>query len=94
VWPFNGLLSGAPLSVSHKRTVLSSEPETICFPSEEKATDLTRPVWPFNGSPSGAPLSAFHKRTVLSSEPEIICFPSGEKVTDLTEPTVAFEWLA
>ena len=37
---------------SHSRTVLSFDPETMCLPSGENATDLTQPSCPSNTSSS------------------------------------------
>jgi hypothetical protein len=37
-----------PECASHTRIVPSDEPDTIFFPSQENATDITRLVWPFN----------------------------------------------
>ena len=44
-WP-SSVCSAVPVAASQSRTVLSSEPETTCLPSGEKATDQTRSEWP------------------------------------------------
>src|SRR5438477_633217 len=74
-----------PVSASQTRSVLSSEPDTIFFPSGEKATDQTHFVWPSNGPWMLNPVSASQTRSVLSYATHIRSFPSGEKATDLTE---------
>ena len=40
VWPFS-TFSCLPVDASHTRTELSYEPETMCVPSVENATNLT-----------------------------------------------------
>src|SRR5579859_3681731 len=44
-WP-SSVCSGAPVAASQSRTVQSSDPDTTCLPSGEKATDLMSLVWP------------------------------------------------
>jgi hypothetical protein len=73
-----------PDSASQTRSVLSSEPDAIFFPSGEKATDMTKLVWPSNGPWMLDPVSASQTRSVLSNEPDTIFFPSREKAVDVT----------
>src|SRR2546425_1830524 len=73
-----------PDSASQTRSVLSSEPDTIFFPSWENATDVTQSVWPSNGPRMVNPDSASQTRSVLSQEPDTIFFPSWENATDIT----------
>jgi hypothetical protein len=74
-----------PDSASQTRSVLSPDPDTIFFPSGEKATDVTDSVWPSNGPRMLDPDSASQTRNVLSCEPDTSFFPSGEKATDKTK---------
>ncbi|KFX85880.1 hypothetical protein V490_09351 [Pseudogymnoascus sp. VKM F-3557] len=67
--------------------MLSSEPETTCMPSGEKATEVTELKWP-SSLWSGPPVITSQSCTVLSQEPETTCLPSGEKATEVTE----LEW--
>src|SRR2546421_197 len=53
---------GAPVRASHTRTVLSTDPLTMCAPSGETATLMTEPSWPRRTGP-GAPVRASHTRT-------------------------------
>src|SRR5438876_896769 len=85
VWPISGPRMVDPVCASQTRSVLSSEPDTIFFPSGENVTDLTKSVWPINGPRMVNPDSASQTRSVLSKEPDTIFFPSGEKATDATE---------
>ena len=66
LWPFKGPTTSSPVSASHTRIVLSSEPETMRRPSGENATDLTQSLWPFKGPTTSSPVSASHTRIVLS----------------------------
>ncbi|KAF8219605.1 hypothetical protein L208DRAFT_1207457, partial [Tricholoma matsutake] len=61
----------------------SSEPDTICVPSFENATELTQSVWPFS-SFSSTPVNTSHTQTEQSYEPDTIHVPSFENVTELT----------
>ncbi len=80
-WPRSGSPTGWPVAASHNRSVLSSEPETMRWPSGENATLVTEPSWPRSGSPTGWPVAASHNRSVLSPEPETMRWPSGENAT-------------
>jgi hypothetical protein len=82
-WP-SSACSGAPVTESQSRTVLSSEPDTTTLPSGEKVTDVTQSEWPLSVR-SGAPVTASQSRTVLSPEPDTITLPSGEKAIDVTQ---------
>ena len=77
---------GLPFKPSHRRKVLSSEPETRRRPSGLKATEFTQPLWPFRGEPIGLPLKPSHRRRVLSMETETRRCPSGLKATEFTQP--------
>jgi len=61
--------------------VLSSLPDTIFFPSGEKATLETDYVCPYKGSPIISPVNAFQMRIVESPLPDKTFIPSGEKTT-------------
>ena len=76
---------GSPLNPSHRRRVLSAEPETKRLPSGLKATESTEFLWPWRGEPMGLPLNPSHRRRVLSKEPETKRRPSGLKATESTE---------
>jgi hypothetical protein len=76
-----------PVIVSQRPRVLSADLEMILVPSDENATDQTKPEWPLSVL-SWAPLTASHSRRVLSLDPDTICVPSGENATDRTE----LEW--
>ena len=67
-------------SVSHTRTVLSQEPETI-LPSFVTQTELTRFSWPLHTASLLPCIS--HTRTVSSTEPETI-LPSFVTQTEIT----------
>lgn len=73
----------APVLVSHKRTVLSVEPEAIREPSGENAMVHTTPVWPFRMKRQ-LPVVTSHRRIVLSSELEASCDPVGRNAMDVT----------
>jgi hypothetical protein len=49
---------------SHTRIDPSKEPETICWPSGENATELTIFVWPVRGPAAISPVMAVHTRIV------------------------------
>ena len=57
---------------SHTLTVMLSDPETMCKPSGENATDLTQSSCPLRASPTCCPVGVFHTLTVMSSDPEAI----------------------
>ena len=84
VCPWRGLLTWPPLCIFQSRIVLSEEPDTMCFPSGEKATDQTESVCPWRGFPTWPPVCASQSRIVLSPEPDTMCLPSGENATDQT----------
>src|SRR6267154_2368868 len=71
-------------SRSHTRIVLSDEPETMRFLSDEIATDRTDLVYPWRGAPNALPVSISHTRIIVSSEPDTMRCPSGEIATDRT----------
>lgn len=64
--------------------VRSSEAETSCLPSGEKATDRTESVWP-SSVRIQQPEAGSQILTVRSSEAEASGRTSGEKATDLTQ---------
>jgi hypothetical protein len=64
--------------------VLSQDPETICLPLGEYATDVTLSVWPFKGSPICALVLQFHIQSVPSQDAETKLVPSGEYAIDTT----------
>src|SRR5213075_3020394 len=82
--PWRGSEIAVPVSASQNLIVLSSEPETTCFPSGENATDVTLSVCLWRGSEIAVPVSASQNLIVLSQEPETTCFPSGENATHET----------
>src|SRR4051812_22570093 len=72
----------APDLASHKRIVLSLEPDTILFPLGENVTDQTAPVWPRSGPRIRSPDLAPQTRMVPSPNPDAIRCPSGENATE------------
>src|SRR5258706_130367 len=64
--------------------VLSSDPEMMCRPSGEYATDVTTPVCPFRASPTTAPVSVSQIRMVLSRDPVTMWVLFGDQVMQLT----------
>src|SRR6266702_2118311 len=56
----DGPASISPVMAFHTRIVLSSEPETMRWPSGENATDETQPLCPVNSPASGSPVMTFH----------------------------------
>ena len=85
MWPSSAGSSYCPVAASQRWTVLSSDPDTICLLSGEKATELTPRVWPSSTGSSCYPVAASQRRTVLSTDPDTIYLPSGEKATELTQ---------
>ena len=79
----SSVLTHAPVSTSHSRTVLSWLPEASCFPSGLKHTDLTQSPCP-SSVLTHAPVSTSHSRTVLSALPDATSRPSGLKHTEST----------
>src|SRR5882762_3608884 len=70
-----------PVATSQILTVSSCEPEAMCMPSDEYATDSTLSLWPVKTC-RRAPVETFHSRTVQSFEPDTSHSPSGENATD------------
>ena len=64
--------------------VSSCEPEAICRPSGEKATDVTTSLWPSSVT-KHSPLSVSQILKVVSYKPEAICRLTGEKAIDVTQ---------
>src|ERR1700721_3335104 len=60
-----------PLSASHTRRVLSSDPDAMRVPSGEKETEVTNMECPVKVERC-APLTASHTRRVLSPDPDTI----------------------
>jgi hypothetical protein len=73
----------ASASGSHKRIVLSSDPDASRCPVGENATDLTAPVCSVR-VPTHCPLSGFQSMTVLSHDPDASRCPNGENATEYT----------
>ena len=48
LWPSRADPMAVPVSTSHKRTVLSDDPEASFLPSGEKAIEWTPALWPSN----------------------------------------------
>src|SRR6266852_8711792 len=80
------VVSVFPIVTFDTRIVRSSEPETMCRPSDENATDQTQPLCPVKGPAAVSPVMACHTRNVPSLEPETMYWPSGENATDQTIP--------
>src|SRR5688500_11051875 len=76
--------------LSHNFTVLSSLAEARVLPSDENATDKTRPQWPERVATS-LRVALSHNFTVLSSLAEARVLPSDENATAtaLTDERVA-----
>jgi hypothetical protein len=74
---------GFPVVLSHKRIVLSVEPEAMVLLSELKATEVTEFVCPSKVA-MGLPVVLSHRRMVLSLELEAMVLPSGLKATEMT----------
>src|SRR6267154_1593363 len=81
--PVRGARSGSPVSASHNQMVLSYDPDTMCLPSGENATELTRLSCPVRGARSSSPVSASHNQIVVSSDTDTMHLPSGENATEL-----------
>ena len=62
------------------QTLRVIEPDTICQPSPENATDMTLEVPLVRGPMRMSPVCTSHIQIVLSPEPEVICLLSGEKL--------------
>ena len=84
VCPEKGPATVSPVMEFHTRIVSSPEPETMCRPSGENATELTGSVCPTKRPAAVSPVVAFHIRIVPSSEAEAMCWPSGDNATDMT----------
>jgi hypothetical protein len=69
------------------QVVLSSEPEAICLPSCETATEVTQSECPLNGPAtiSPVPVSASQVRIVLSLDPETIFLLSCKNATEVSQ---------
>ena len=67
--PFESVPTCAPVTVCHKRMVLSKLPLTSVLPSRLKATLLTVIRVPFERVFACAPVTASHRRMVLSQLP-------------------------
>src|SRR6266571_4086667 len=80
------VVSVSPVMAFHTRIVPSKQPETMCWPFGENATDMTESGCPLKGPATVSPVVAFHIRIVPSEEPETMSWPSGENATDPTEP--------
>src|SRR5260221_375854 len=77
----SSLRTSRPLATSHRRTVLSLDPEASRRPSGEKWTPHTAAVCP-SSLLTSRPLATSHRRTVLSPVPDASRQPSpGEKDT-------------
>jgi hypothetical protein len=74
----------SPVSVFHKRTVKSRDPEHTYTPSGENDTLLTPSSCPFNVR-IRLPVRVAHNFTVLSYDPEQMYFPSEENDTLKTQ---------
>jgi hypothetical protein len=68
----------SPVMAFHTRIVQSCEPETMCWPSGENATNMTQSVCPVKGPATVSPVMAFHTRIALSRKPEMMYWPSDE----------------
>src|SRR5204863_416064 len=77
--------TSCPVDTSQMHTVLSQDPDTMCMPSGENATDVTKDVCPCRGDPTSCPVDTSQMHTVLSSDPDTMCMPSGENATDVTQ---------
>src|SRR5260370_1406967 len=73
--------------VFHTQIVLSQEPETMCWPSGENATEFTGAECPLNGPDTVSPVIAFHTQIVPLFKPETMHWPSGETAMELTGAT-------
>jgi len=71
------------MAVSQSRIILSSDQDTTCLPSGEKATNVTQEEWPLSVW-CGAPVAASQSRTVRSQDPDTTWLQLGEKATDMT----------
>ena len=72
-----GLPTGARSSESHKRTLLSGDPDAIRVPSGEKLRHLTRSSCAFQISTTLLPVNTSQVEMVPSSYPAKILVPSG-----------------
>src|ERR1700761_2047212 len=81
-----------PVTTSQTQTVLSPEPDAICFPSDDMDTEYMAETCPVS-HPTCVLVSTLHIRIVQSLEPETKSFPSGEKMTDSTESKWPFNKL-
>ena len=79
------MVSFSPVIIFHKQIDLSTDPETMCWPSGENATEVTKSECPLNGPATVSPVMVFHTQIVLSLEPETMCWPSGENATEFTK---------
>src|ERR1700733_11708459 len=84
VCPLKGPATTFPVTASHTRMVLSTEPEAICLPLEEKATQLTVPVCILRGPKAIFPVCASQTMIVQSLDPETMYLPSDENVAHQT----------
>ena len=62
----NGPVTKSPVTAFLTQIVLSSEPETIHWPSGENPTERTQSLCPVNGPATISPVMAFHTQIVLS----------------------------
>ena len=78
VCPCKGFLMQTPVTASQIQMVLSWDPQMMCWPSGEKATENTPQIWPSRGLTTIAPISASQIQTVMSLDPETMWHPLGE----------------
>jgi hypothetical protein len=65
---------------------LSSDPDTTCLPSGEKATEQIPSPYGPRASAAPAPVAASQSRIVISSDPDTTCLPSGENAMNRPSP--------
>jgi len=83
LWPHIGGCAIAPVLRLQIRTVLSLDPDRICIPSDENATETTAFSCP-RSLRTSLPNIASHTVMVVSAEPDATNKLSGEKAMDIT----------
>ena len=58
-------------------------PDTMCVPSDDRATDMTVPQWPMRVR-TPPPVARSQTLTVRSLLPETMCAPSDDSTTEMT----------
>ena len=75
----NGWKHSKPEATFQRQTVPSAEPDAMCTPSQEIATDKTPFVCPVKRGRTFAHEVLSHTQIVISIEPETMQLPSNEK---------------